>query len=73
MTLSLSGHGTSQLFLSSELETAVAKRQVSRGAYQGKRDPSQSIEGVHWPCQFLIYNNSNFIDIFRFDYCSPAD
>jgi len=36
LTLSLSGYGTGQLFLSSELEREVAKMQLSRGAYLQK-------------------------------------
>jgi hypothetical protein len=37
LTLSLSGHETGQLFPSSELETAVVKMQLSRGAYLQKK------------------------------------
>jgi len=37
LTSSLSGHGTGQSYLSSEVVMAVVKRQLSRGAYLQKK------------------------------------
>ena len=41
LTSSLSGHGTGQLYLSSEVVMAVEKRQLSRGAYLQKQKQGQ--------------------------------